>query len=80
MKGCNGRCLAGVIVAIIFGALFIWTLVIAYQTQLTDLWNYNVLPWYLLALVFLAVAKGAKHWAMGCPHCESESPKSEKKK
>ena len=73
MKGCSGQCLAGMIVGIIFGALFLWTLVVAYQTHILDLWNYNVLIWYLMAVVFLAIAKMAKHWGMKCPH--NEMPK-----
>lgn len=77
MKGCNGRCVGGIIVAIIFGALFLWTLVLAYHTQKANLWDYNVLPWYILALIFLAIAKWGKHWAMMCPH---EGGKMEKKK
>lgn len=68
MGKCTGKCLVGVIIAIIFGALFVWTLVVAYQTHITDLWNYNSLLWYVLALIFLAIAKCAKHWGMGCPH------------
>ncbi|MBI4021410.1 MAG: hypothetical protein HY369_04140 [Candidatus Aenigmarchaeota archaeon] len=69
MKNCSGQCIAGTIVAIIFGALFLWTLVLAYHTQVADLRSYDVLPWYVLALIFLAIAKWGKHWAYGCPHC-----------
>ena len=75
MKNCSGKCIAGIIVAIIFGGLFLWTLVLAYRTHITDLWNYNVLPWYILSLVFLVIAKGGKKWGMGCLHCMPESGK-----
>lgn len=69
MKNCTGQCLAGAIVAIIFGSLFLWTLVVTYQTHIQDLWSYAVLPWYILSLIFLAIAKWAKCWGWNCPHC-----------
>lgn len=79
MKNCNGHCIVGGIVAILFASLFLWTLVIAYQTQLGSLWNYNVLPWYIIAFVFLAIAKWGKCYAYECPHCQADNGKSMKK-
>lgn len=75
MEKCTGRCLVGIIIAIIFGALFLWTLVFAYQTHIRNLGNYLILGWYLLALVWLAIAKVGKRWGMGCSHCVAEKPK-----
>lgn len=69
MGKCTGRCLVGTIVAIVFGALFLWTLVVAYQTHIANLMSYNSLMMYVLALVWLAIAKCAKCWGRGCSHC-----------
>jgi len=70
MENCNGRCIAGVIIAVIFGALFLWTLFFAIKLQWTGaMYSYGTYWYYLLALIFLAVAKGAKWWAFTCPHC-----------
>ena len=66
-KGCSGKCIAGIIIAIIFGALFLWTLVDGIGLQ-WRVGTYSALAEYLLALVFLAIAKSAKWWAMSCGH------------
>ncbi len=96
MNGCSGRCIAGVIIAIIFGGLFLWTLIDGIGLQ----WRAGsayALAEYLLALVFLAIAKAAKWWAMSCGHplpgkamcccgapgcmgCHDEKPKKTKRK
>ena len=56
-NGCSGRCIAGVIIAIIFGGLFLWTLIDGIRLQWGAQSMY-ALAEYLLALVFLAIAKG----------------------
>lgn len=77
MKNCNGKCVGGAVIAIIFGALFLWTLVATYKTHsaAANLWDYNVLAWYGLAMVFLTIAKVGKSWGMGCSHCQPEAKK-----
>ena len=87
-KDCTGQCIAGVIIAIIFGGLFLWTLIDGIGLQ----WRAQTpfaLAEYLLALVFLAIVKAAKWWAMGCNHpmpgsgcrcCWSEPVKAKRKK
>ena len=65
-NNCSGQCIAGIIIAIIFGALFVWTLVFGYQAQVVNR-NVSAFVTYVLALVFLAIAKFAKMWGMGCP-------------
>ncbi len=64
-NNCSGQCIAGIILAIIFGALFLWTLVFGYQAQVLNR-NVSAFVTYVLALVFLAIAKYAKLWGMGC--------------
>lgn len=68
MGDCTGRCIAGIVVTIIFGSLFLWSVVLAYHTQLDNLWSFNALPLYLMALVFAVIAKAAKMWGMKCTH------------
>ena len=79
MNDCTGRCIAGIVVAIIFGSLFLWTIVHGYHTQLNNLSSFAALPWYLLALVFVAIAKAAKMWGMGCEHCKVDGVKKRKR-
>ena len=62
---CEGKCLIGTIVAIIFGALFIWTLVTGFLTQAAG-GMASAFAYYLVALVFLVIAKLAKWHAMSC--------------
>ncbi|MBU0953471.1 MAG: hypothetical protein KKA90_03565 [Nanoarchaeota archaeon] len=64
-RDCTGQCVAGVIIAIIFGALFLWTLVLGYQTQVIGR-NVSAFVTYALALVFLVIAKVAKCWGKSC--------------
>ncbi|MFH1978739.1 MAG: hypothetical protein ABIJ92_05420 [Candidatus Aenigmatarchaeota archaeon] len=64
--GCNGRCVAGVIIAIIFGALFLWTLVQGFVFQTAGAPMATAFGYYLIALIFVVVAKWAKMWAHAC--------------
>lgn len=85
-EGCSGKCIAGIVIAIIFGALFLWTLIDAIGLQ-WRVGTYYALAQYLLALVFLAIAKAAKWWSMSCGHsmpgsaqcCCVEEPKKKKR-
>lgn len=63
---CTGRCIAGIIIAIVFGALFIWTLIQGFLVQSAGREMAMVFWYYVGALVFLAIAKTAKYWAMHC--------------
>lgn len=71
MKGCTGQCLVGAIVAIIFGSLFLYTLIMGLQTQWVDRGPAGaVIIQYIMAFIFLAITKLAKHHAYSCSHCE----------
>ncbi len=62
---CDGRCITGVIIAIIFGALFIWMLAAGFLIQLAGN-AFTAFAYYLVALVFAVAAKMAKWHAMRC--------------
>lgn len=54
---CN-RCYISVILAIIFGALFLWSFVNGFKLQFTTDANFwIVFIWYVLALIWLSMAK-----------------------
>ncbi len=62
---CEGRCATGCIVAIIFGALFIWMLVTGYLTQAAGN-GFTAFAYYLVSLVFLTLACMSCHFGMHC--------------
>ena len=70
MKGCSGQCIIGIVVAIIFGALFLYTLISGIQNQwLVRATAATVIVQYILAFVFFAIAKVAKTYAYNCEKC-----------
>ena len=72
MKGCSGQCIIGIVVAIIFGALFLYTLISGIQNQwLVRATAATVIVQYILAFVFLAIAKVAKTYAYQCESTHS---------
>jgi hypothetical protein len=62
---CNGKCVIGAIIAIIFGTLFFWSLV----TGLVIHFNGNFtlpLMYYFIAMIFIVIVKYAKCYAVTC--------------
>jgi len=77
---CNGRCIIGIVIAIIFGALFLWFLVQGFLYQSAGVAMATAFAYYLVALIFAAIAKISKNWAMVCEcHIESAPTKGKKK-
>jgi hypothetical protein len=76
---CDGRCIMGVIVAIIFGALFLWMLVAGYLTQAAGN-GLTAFAYYLVALVFAVVAKMSKYHAECCGESKGLAAKLKLKK
>ncbi|MBI4019932.1 MAG: hypothetical protein HY367_01255 [Candidatus Aenigmarchaeota archaeon] len=66
---CSGRCVIGAIIAIIFGAAFILTLVSGFLLQQRGGGLASVYGMYVAALIFLAITKMAIWYSKGCPHC-----------
>ena len=66
MKGCSGQSIVGVIVAIIAGALFLYTLIFAFKFQWMGGSMSASVFLYILALVFLAIAKVSKAYSHEC--------------
>ncbi len=62
---CDGRCITGVIIAIIFGALFIWMLAAGFLIQAAGN-SFTAFAYYLVALVFAVAACMSCHHAMRC--------------
>ncbi|MBI4176449.1 MAG: hypothetical protein HY518_04540 [Candidatus Aenigmarchaeota archaeon] len=66
---CSGRCIIGGIVAIIFGALFLMTLVYGFLLQQRGGGLASVYGVYVGSLIFLGIAKWAMWYSKGCKHC-----------
>lgn len=76
MHGCTGRCVVGIVIAIIVGAFFIWTLIEGISMQVFKGATMSTVFWYYLGAIILAVvAKMAKMHAMHCG-CDAKAPKT----
>jgi hypothetical protein len=76
---CDGRCITGIIIAIIFGALFIWMLVTGFLTHAAGN-GFTAFAYYLVALVFAIAAKMSKWHAMRCGESKGLAAKLKLKK
>ncbi|MBU0530304.1 MAG: hypothetical protein KKC05_01400 [Nanoarchaeota archaeon] len=72
--GHSGKCAIGIVIAIIFGALFLWFLVHGYILQTSGTQMLTVYSYYFVALIMAAIAKLGMH--LGHPHHHECGPVS----
>lgn len=85
VNGCDYRCITGIILAVIFGALFLWFLVQGFVLQTGGAAMLTAFLYYLATLILLVITKHLKYWAShcGCSCCitpETKTSKAVKKK
>lgn len=82
-NGCDYRCITGIILAVIFGALFLWFLVQGFVLQTGGAAMLTAFLYYLASLILLVITKHLKYWASHCSCCttpETKTSKTVKKK